>query len=245
MILSCPACNTRFSVPDNAFTGSSSRRLRCARCQHVWYSGSEGEADPQALDGHQAFAAMLAAAGATATYPAFSPPPVVSENFRQTLDRAARSWPRLPKRLAWFISLILLFLTLMTGYLGREVLAARFAFLETFYITLGMMSPPPVENFDLLLQKAEKCLISGRDMLCLSGQVVNRSGKARKPPTIYITALNHAGEEFTDADGRVLLTWRVEDSGSKLSPGEARDFALTEPYPDKAIADFDYGFIND
>lgn len=245
MILSCPACSTRFSVPDDALTGAASRRLRCARCQHVWYSGGEGIADTQTLDGPQAFAALLAAAGSTATYPAFSPPPVVPENFRQSLDRAAQSWPRLPKRLAWAISLLLLLLTLLTGYLGREVLAARFAFLESFYVTLGMMPPPPVENFDLQLQKAEKCLISGRDMLCLSGQVVNRSGKALKPPTIYITALNHAGEEFTDADGRVLLTWRVEDTGSKLPPGEARDFAVTEPYPDKAIADFDYGFIND
>lgn len=242
MILSCPACATRFAVPDDAMTAS--RRLRCARCQHVWHSGGEaaGAATPS-FDENQPFAAMLAAANIA--YPTFAPPPALSDNFRQTLDRAARSWPRLPKRLAWAITLLLLFLTLLTGYLGREALAARFVFLETFYIALGMMLPPPVETFDLQLQKAEKCLISGRDMLCLSGQVVNRSSKALKPPTIYITALNHAGEEFTDADGRVLLTWRVKGIGSKLPPGEARDFAVTEPYPDKAIADFDYGFIND
>lgn len=241
MILSCPACSTRFTVPDDAMTAS--RRLRCAKCQHVWQNITDGAAVGQQIEENQPFAAMLAAANIS--YPAFTPPPAMSENFRQTLDRAARSWPRLPKRLAWILSLLLFCLILLTGYLGREALAARFEFMERFYISLRLILPPPVESFDLQLQKAEKCLISGRDMLCLSGQVVNRSDQALKPPTIYITALNHAGEEFTDADGRVLLTWRVKDTGSKLPPGEARDFAVTEPYPDKAIADFDYGFIND
>lgn len=238
MILSCPACSTRFAVPDDAM--ATSRRLRCARCQHVWQTASH---DAAPAEEPQAFAAMLAAAGVS--YPAFAPPPSLSENFQQTLDRAAKSLPRLPRRLAWAISLLLLLLTLLTGYLGRETLAARFEFLERFYIALGLVLPPPVESFDLQLQKAEKCLISGRDMLCLNGQVVNRAGKALKPPTIYITALNHAGNEFTDAEGRAILTWQVKDTGSKLLPGEARDFAVTEPYPDRAIADFDYGFIND
>lgn len=222
---------------------TASRRLRCARCQHVWQMAADGVATLQQAEVTQSFAAMLT--GASATYPAFSPPPVPSDTFWQNLDRVARSWPRLPRRLAWAMSLLLLFLTLMTGYFGRESLAARFEFLERFYITLGLMLPLPVESFDLHLQKAEKCLISGRDMLCLSGQVVNRSGKALKPPTVYITALNNDGHEFTDGAGHAILTWQVKDSGSKLLPGETRDFELMEPYPDKAIADFDYGFINE
>lgn len=35
MILSCPACATRFLVPDTAF-GATPRRVRCGKCRHEW-----------------------------------------------------------------------------------------------------------------------------------------------------------------------------------------------------------------
>lgn len=46
MILCCPACETRFRVPDTLI-GAGGRKVRCGACAHIWRVGGE-EGPPQA-----------------------------------------------------------------------------------------------------------------------------------------------------------------------------------------------------
>ena len=65
MIIACPACTTRYVVPDSAI-GLDGRTVRCAKCRHSWFQ--EGALPAQA---DQPLAAQVAAPPP----PAQSPPP--------------------------------------------------------------------------------------------------------------------------------------------------------------------------
>lgn len=47
MILTCPSCATRFSVPDDAI-GVLGRAVRCGACRHQWFEGAAAAEDSDA-----------------------------------------------------------------------------------------------------------------------------------------------------------------------------------------------------
>lgn len=75
MIIACPACGTRYAVPDAAI-GSEGRTVRCAKCKHSWFQ------DPQDLPERPDTAAApeTPAAAPVAPAPAPAPPPVVRQS---------------------------------------------------------------------------------------------------------------------------------------------------------------------
>jgi predicted Zn finger-like uncharacterized protein len=71
MIISCPACTTRYVVPDSAI-GADGRTVRCAKCRHSWFQEGSGLAprpSPAPVATPPAFAPTPTAQAAAPTSP--------------------------------------------------------------------------------------------------------------------------------------------------------------------------------
>ena len=63
MIIACPACATRYVVPDSAI-GMEGRTVRCAKCRHSWFQEGPALELPEAAIAPAAAEAPPAAAEA-------------------------------------------------------------------------------------------------------------------------------------------------------------------------------------
>lgn len=88
MIIACPACGTRYAVPDAAI-GSEGRTVRCAKCKHSWFQ------DPPVLD-LVSPAPMEAPAPPPAASPAMPEPKPAPEAVTARGETAAPASPRAP-----------------------------------------------------------------------------------------------------------------------------------------------------
>ena len=76
MIIACPACSTRYVVPDNAI-GVDGRTVRCAKCKHAWFQ--DGASAEDVVASEQAAAPAAAATSQPAPAPPPPAPPVEDE----------------------------------------------------------------------------------------------------------------------------------------------------------------------
>ena len=248
MIIDCPSCATRFSIHDELFV-SGPRRVRCTKCQHVWAVGKLNHSPPAAPPLPQAVGGSFA--DILADIPENFEIEPSDETAAVTDEQPRAQWGYwisflyLTPRQAKLTSLILLAVVLAVGWTARMSLAIRSPILAQIYGALGIQYEKAKYQLEIQLTRAEKCLVAGRDMLCIDGVVTHKGHEPLDIPLMYVTALNVDNKEFTDSNGHPILTWTVKTDASKLLPGESRPFSLTEPYPDQAITDFDFGFIDD
>lgn len=83
MIIACPACSTRYVVPDSAI-GVEGRTVRCAKCRHSWFQ--EGTTPERVT-------ASVAGTQAGATPPPPPPPPAQPSNPAPAPAQATEAEP--------------------------------------------------------------------------------------------------------------------------------------------------------
>lgn len=240
MIIACPACATRYAVPDSAI-GVDGRTVRCAKCRHSWFQ--EGPAlgprpapspAPTPVYAEPEAPVVPPPPPATAPEPVAQeeaieeppPPPlpplkeeaaaphVYSDDYVE--DRSSFDYEppfrarRNPAKL-WMAGAIL-FAVLAIGTIGAVAWYGLPNWVPFARSAFAQAEPDLVLDFPPNRQD-RRTLPNGAEFFGASGSITN-VGKTRQAVPILLIVLR-------DERDRVVYSWEVVPSKRELAPGES------------------------
>jgi predicted Zn finger-like uncharacterized protein len=241
MILSCPACQTRYLVPDTAI-GPTGRQVRCASCRHSWFE------EPAELPA-RAMADAMAGEGIPER-PAPPPPPpppvrpppppvvrpadVTASYGEESLANAsgqdpfAHAAPFRPRRnpaKMWTL-LAVSAAVVMSSALGALVVFGP----PSIGARLGIAAEEVPLTIQVTQKPERRPTASGSELLAVTGRILNPTNEAQPVPDIRA--------ELRDGQGRTVYSWTITRPARQLPPGGAAEFdsaAVDVPRGAKAL----------
>jgi predicted Zn finger-like uncharacterized protein len=221
MIIVCPACETRYDLPEGA-VGLEGRTVRCAQCRHSWFQpGPDGPEETEPLDSAAPLAAHVedpdqqtAIAESAAPPPA---PPAGPAIDPQLASLAFNLWeeeePAPPrKRSKAWLWLLLLFFLLAAAIGGSLALYGSPDWLPIHTTAIRTSSTGLALNFPSSMIE-RKTLPDGTEFFGARGTVTNISATRRHVPPIEIV--------LRDTGKHIVFRWQVVPPKSQLGPGES------------------------
>ena len=229
MILNCPACKTRYLVPDSAI-GPTGRSVRCASCRHNWFQegaipemaaasspsaegavSQEAEAQPTTdAPVTQSVAVPDSPSSPSADIPPNAPPPFVSQESSFAHEPPFK--PRRNPAKLWTIAAI--------AFAGIIALAggALYTFgLPNWFQQYQLAS---LEDTPLLIELSSKqdrrVLQDGTEYFAASGTIINPTNSEQDILPILVN--------LRDASGRIVYSWKMKPPAGSLAPGAKINF---------------------
>jgi predicted Zn finger-like uncharacterized protein len=234
MILTCPSCDTRYSV-DGAKFPAAGRTVRCAKCGHSWHQAGE---TPEAEA-----AAPEAISESMPETPAFAPEPASPvRSFTPPLVTVAEPVPRTP--LGPKIAVVagwagLIAAILLIGYAAvhyRQHIASIWPQSAGVYSSLGLHVNASGIDFRQVDYRRET--EDGQVVLAVSGQIVNGGSREMSvPQTVRVT--------LSDASNHELYHWTFKPTAQTLAPGQSVKFVTRLASPPAAARHLEVRFAKD
>ena len=249
MIVSCPACATRFSL-DAALLGDSGRNVRCAKCAHKWKQLPPKLENP---DGTPADLAAAAEAPAPAPAMEAAPEPAASPAEPSIDIPAAPPRPRSPQRPTGpitvppklrpmmpkrrftvrpsYLLVAGMLLGLAAAFLFRAEISRAVPALDMVYSLMGISTSSPTEDLETANLVFNRRNEDGKSVYSVQADVFNKSEFPVALPDLAVIAL--------DADRKRLEpahVFRLEQE--TIEPGETitfRTFMDTLPKGTKTL----------
>jgi predicted Zn finger-like uncharacterized protein len=229
MILTCPECATRYDA-DAAKFPAAGRKVRCAKCGHVWHqAGPQPEPDPELFgvvaDEPEQQPEPVPAFRAEPVAPrrsAFAPEPEHDATEEpQAAKTSASPWTRAGAMFGWvgLVGVILVISWSAVSY--REQIVGVWPQSASLFARLGMaVNTRGIEFVDVRHANQRE---DGQPVLLITGVLKNVGTHQISVPPIRVTV--------SDAAAHILNSWNFTPKARALAAGETTPFRVRVSNP--------------